>query len=239
MAKAEIAEAPPQPMTMTITNAELVNLLVEQHIDLLNQEVKALRAQYDELDKERTRLHGIWWAQEKARLEQQYLPAAKKILEGMLMMYPTATKLELGISSYASDSQNVYHHMWRVLNFGGVARFNLSLECDPVDNEGNFLECEQYDDNTEAIRDVITGVQNVDFKVTRNDEWNALVELCEKIKPVTSRINEINDSLAERQKLEQKALAKLTARCVQQSTELQAILVNIASEINDGQLLIE
>lgn len=249
--KAEIAAMPaPQQVTYapTIGNAELVNMLVEQRVQLLERENEQLRKQCDIHVGLKAEVFVAWIAKENRKIQEHFENRVLPVIDGLSLLLKTG--VEYGVELRSAFGERNDYHLSHAIETWYTGSQEAKDKVSPrhtvhifVTRDGERVEDDEdygtsEEDSEYIIQNTLDNV-HLEFDFNPDDpELKEIYDLRTEITSIHNRITSNANEIKDRDRMEKQALAMFTASAIKASPELTATMQALAASINNGQLLL-
>jgi hypothetical protein len=213
----------------SIGNTELVNLLVEQHITALEHEVAELQPQREAANKAFDDAYQTWIDSEIQRITESYGEAIVGIFSGAAKLAGVEAPAKYYIHSGLERCDRELH--LRQLAKGAKVHHRLHVGFGDKQDGDNWLKLG-------PIFHAISRYLVFEREAVYAEDQFKLVEKLDAAEALGKRIAALEEDIANRERVEKQALARLTANVVQANPELALVIKGLAGDINNGQLLL-
>lgn len=247
--KAEVAVMPsPQQVVYapTIGNAELVNMLVEQRVQLLEREIEQLAKQHQIHEDCATEVIDAWFAKENARIQAHFETQVLAVVDGLSLLLKIGDfGVEIRTGSHGADyhfcrANENWHSGDQAAKDATVYRHRVHIF---VTRDGERVEnAEDYgQDDEDAVYIIQNTLDQLYLELEYNPadpELKEFYHLRQELILLSKRIKACTDEIQNRDRMEKQALAMFTSSVIKSSPELCATMQALAAGINNGQLLL-
>lgn len=238
----------------TIGNAEIVNMLIEQRVQLLEREIANLKEEMEAIVKTRDALLTRWVDAENEKLKATYFSPLMQVVSGLENLFKTQRSYTVRVT-VAMDSNDEYYLFRKLdLHHGEDAqpisrkekqnqhKYTVYVHLQYADTQQDVEDDDNYGNDEDHPDHVIqTTLDQIPLTGTFDHDDQLLVEwhgFHAGIVKLRDQINLRKEEIANRERMEKQALALFTATSIKSSPELSETMQVLAAGINNGQLLL-